>query len=198
MEHSHLSHIVLCLLIILIHFSIQSCPANTNKAFIKTSCNTTAYRRLCYKSLARRANEIKADPKLLALSALSTTLYAAKYTSRMMKDMSKRHNLNPKEAAVILDCIADVHDLVDELQKSTRELDGVASDSELMIQVSDVRTWVNAALEDEETCLEAFAGKDLKGKVRSRIRRRIKYVAHLTSNALALVNSYAFSKTGSH
>ncbi|KAL5748539.1 hypothetical protein ACOSP7_025579 [Xanthoceras sorbifolium] len=203
MEYSHISQVVLALLIILVQLSsyMNSCSANTNrktnKEYIKASCNVTTYRRLCYKSLARRASEIKADPKLLAHSALNTTLSAAEYTSRMMRDMSKIHSLKPKEAAAVLDCITDIHDSVEELQKSMRELDDANKDSDLVLQMSDILTWVNAALEDEDTCLDAFAGKALNGMVKSRVRRRIKKLAHLTSNALALINSYALAKTKS-
>lgn len=90
---------------------------------------------------------------------------------------------------------ADIHDSVEELQKSTKVLDDDAKDSELMLQISDVQTWVNAAPEDEGTCLDAFAGKAFNGKVRSRVRRCIKMLAHLTSNTLAPINSYALAKT---
>ncbi|KAK0587456.1 hypothetical protein LWI29_023083 [Acer saccharum] len=176
-----------------------STNSKTNIEYIEASCNVTAYRRLCYRSLARRASEIKSDPKLLAHTALNTTLSAAKCTSRMMRDMSKIHSLKPKEAAAVLDCIADIHDSVEEIQKSMREFDDDDTEnSDLVVQISDVQTWVNAALEDEDTCLVAFSGKALNGKVKSRVRRSIKKLAHLTSNALALINSYALVKNQSN
>ncbi|KAK3224837.1 hypothetical protein Dsin_004699 [Dipteronia sinensis] len=75
-----------------------------------------------------------------------------------------------------------------------REFDDDTKNSDLVVQVSDVQTWVNAALEDEDTCLVAFSGKALNGKVKSRVQRRIKKLAHLTSNALALINSYSLAK----
>ncbi|KAK4844150.1 hypothetical protein QYF36_017022 [Acer negundo] len=136
-----------------------STNSETNKEYIKASCNVTAYRRL------RRSSEIKSDPKLLAHTALNTTLSAAKYTSRMMRDMSKIHSLKPKEAASVLDCIADIHDSVEEIQKSMREFDDDdTKNSDLVVQISDVQTWVNAAFEDKDTCLVAFSGKALNGK----------------------------------
>ena len=56
---------------------------------------------------------------------------------------------------------------------------------------------MNTALEEEETCMNALANKAIKHKVKNRVRRRIVKVAHLTSNALALVKSFALAQKNS-
>ncbi|KAK4479972.1 hypothetical protein RD792_013026 [Penstemon davidsonii] len=50
---------------------------------------------------------------------------------------------------------------------------------------------VSAALTDEDTCADGFAGKAMNGGVKTAVRQRILNIVHITSNALALVNSYA-------
>ncbi|KAL3647454.1 hypothetical protein CASFOL_008422 [Castilleja foliolosa] len=62
--------------------------------------------------------------------------------------------------------------------------------SNFEMTMSDVQTWVSAALTDEETCMDGFAGKFMNGAAKTAVRGRILNVAHMTSNALALINCY--------
>ncbi|GKU95485.1 hypothetical protein SLEP1_g8842 [Rubroshorea leprosula] len=208
MARPPLIHPLLILLVLLqfCTFMMLTCSAtrkfdhknhSINKMYIKKSCGNTTYPKLCYKSLAHHAGKIKADPKLLAQAALNTTFYAAKATSKMLKEMSRIHGLKRNEAAAMLDCIADVRDAMQELEKSTRAMD-VVEGTDVQTKMNDVQMWVNTALEEEETCMNAlFSNKAIKGKVKNGVRRRILMVAHLTSNALALVKSYALAQNNS-
>ncbi|KAL3570219.1 hypothetical protein D5086_027468 [Populus alba] len=49
--------------------------------FIRTSCNTTTYPRLCCTFLSIHSSTIQTSPKLLANAALNVTLSSAKSTS---------------------------------------------------------------------------------------------------------------------
>ncbi|XVF52680.1 hypothetical protein PTKIN_Ptkin05aG0037700 [Pterospermum kingtungense] len=194
-------HALLILLILLQLSYLNTCSASrkshsnhrTNKEYIKDSCRATTYPKLCLKSLSHHASKIKANPMLLAHSALNTTYFAAKATSRLLKDMSRVHGLRPNEAAAMIDCIGDISDSMQQLQKSTEEMDR-AEGSDLQVQMNDIQMWVNTALEEEETCMNALANKAIKRKVKIGVRRRIIKVAHLTSNALALVKSFALAQ----
>ncbi|XVF10778.1 hypothetical protein REPUB_Repub07fG0212400 [Reevesia pubescens] len=156
----------------------------------------TTYPKLCYKSLAHHASKIQANPKLLAHAALNTTFFAAKATSRLLDGMSKMHGLKPNEAAAMIDCIADISDSVQTLQKSIKEMDRDEG-SDLQVQMNDIQMWVNTALEEEETCMNALANKAIKNKVKHGVRKRIIKVAHLTSNALDLIKSFALAQKNS-
>lgn len=58
--------------------------------------------------------------------------------------------------------------------------------------LSNVQTWVSAALTDESSCLDGIKHcGGLNEKVRYAIRRKIAGVSKITSNALALVNQVA-------
>lgn len=52
--------------------------------------------------------------------------------------------------------------------------------------MSNVQTWVSAALTNEDTCVDGF--QDVDGKVKSDVKRRITNVAKVTSNALCMIN----------
>ncbi|KAK3224835.1 hypothetical protein Dsin_004697 [Dipteronia sinensis] len=205
MEGSYLSlaHPLVVALLTLLVFStnntLSSSIATTNLdsktdiEYIRTSCSSTIYPRLCYRSLSVYASDIKTDPKVLASTALNITLKATKSTANMLIKLSKVHGggLMSKEAAVAMaDCIEVIGDSIDELQDSIEEL-GHIGNSNFGLTMSDIQTWVSAALTDEDTCMDGFKGKAMNVRVKTLIQRHTIRVAHYTSNALALINRYA-------
>lgn len=98
--------------------------------------------------------------------------------------------MKPREVAAMRDCVEMLSDSVDELQKSISEMGNFKS-SDFKMMISDVQTWVSAALTDESTCTDGFAGNELNGNLKTVVRGRIVNIAQLTSNALALINRYA-------
>ncbi|XP_065858895.1 pectinesterase inhibitor 10-like [Euphorbia lathyris] len=171
----------------------SSFPKNTDTQYIKTSCNSTNYPKLCYHSLSIYASTIKTSPKLLADAALNVTLKATSSTSRLMKRISRRHGLSHRVSAAVADCVEVVGDSVFELQRSIGEM-GHAKDPNFYQVMDNVQTWVSAALTDDDTCVDGFAGDSMKwGKVKSVIRKHIVKISHYTSNALALLNVYVSS-----
>ncbi|KAI3458279.1 hypothetical protein Pfo_014942 [Paulownia fortunei] len=184
--------IVLTLLYSSIDSGCAARPAagDTNTKFIRTSCSTTTYPTLCYSSLSSHASAIQQDPKLLAHAALSVSLDTARSTSVDMVKLSRGAGMTPREVGAMRDCVEELSDSVDELRKSMAEMNQIkGSNFELMM--SDIQTWVSAALTDEDTCMDGFAGKVMNGAAKTAVRARIVNVAHMTSNALALINSYA-------
>lgn len=159
--------------------------------FIRTSCRMTTYPRLCFNSLSRHANLIQTSPKLLAGAALNVTLGAALSTSAMMLRLSQTHGMTPREVGAMKDCMEELADSIDELRRSTEEMGQLRRTANFGLLMNDIQTWVSAALTDETTCSDGFAGKAMNGNVKSAVRGQILTIAHLTSNALALVNKLA-------
>ncbi|KAM5557107.1 21 kDa protein [Rosa sericea] len=162
----------------------------TNTEFIKTSCGATTYPKLCVASLSSQASVIQTSPKLIACAALNVTLSSARSTSTMMLKLSHGHGMKPREVAAMRDCVELLSDSVDELQRSISKMVNFRS-SGFELMISDVQTWVSAALTDEGTCSDGFAGNGLNGNLKTVVRGRIVNIAQLTSNALALINRYA-------
>ncbi|GMI76361.1 hypothetical protein HRI_001305400 [Hibiscus trionum] len=203
MEGSSLRHgqPILVLLVILqfityIALSSTDAPFHSqrNIEYIKSSCSSTTYPRLCYRSLSVYASKINTSPRLLAHTALNVTLKASKSTSRLMAKISRIHGLRPRVAAAMADCVEVIGDSVDELQQSIGELGHIRS-SNFALTISDIQTWVSAALTDEDTCMDGFSGKSMNGYAKRMVRKRIIKIAHLTSNALALINNYASTQS---
>ncbi|KAF3448394.1 hypothetical protein FNV43_RR09107 [Rhamnella rubrinervis] len=202
-------HVLVALMLILqssnYHINASSSastrPLNLHKTdtqYIKTSCKATTYPKLCYTSLSVYADKIKTDPQLLASAALNLSLAATRAASTVMNRLSKFHGLKPTVAAAVLDCVEMIGDSVDELQQSVAEM-GRAScgESDFGLLMDDIETWVSAAMTDADTCMDGFDEHGLHGRVKNVVRRYVVKVAHLTSNALALINSYASTKSSS-
>ncbi|PHT53279.1 hypothetical protein CQW23_07741 [Capsicum baccatum] len=165
---------------------------NTSE-FIKTSCGTTLYPKLCIETLSPYSNSIQTSPMELANSALTVSLKGAKSTTSKISKMSKEENLGPAEAHALTDCVENMEDSVDELQKSLLEMKNL-NGPDFEEKMGNVMTWVSAALTDEDTCMDGFDDNSaLNGKVKATIRNYIVNVAQLTSNALALTKNLSSS-----
>ncbi|XP_009113052.1 pectinesterase inhibitor 10 [Brassica rapa] len=167
----------------------------TNLDYIKTSCNLTHYKTLCYISLSPYALKIDSNPQRLAVTALNLTLSSANSAAKFIKNIPHgRGGLTRFEAGAVADCVEEIGDSVSELQDSIRELDSInyEDSSKFEMVMSDVETWVSAALTDDDTCMDGF-GQDGRAKavVKDLVRRHVVKVARLTSNALAVINMYA-------
>ncbi|XP_055819482.1 21 kDa protein-like [Solanum dulcamara] len=172
--------------------SISSNPAAIK--FIKVSCKATLYPVLCVQCLSAFANSVKQSEKQLAHAALSVSLTRAKSTTLFVSKLNRMSGLKPKEKQAIKDCMDTMSDSVDQINKSIPELGHTGQFSngqDFMWHVSNVQTWVSAALTDENTCLDGFSGPGMNGNVKAALRLRILHVAQVTSNALALVNRFA-------
>ena len=76
----------------------------------------------------------------------------------MMVNISKSQGMSPKVVATMKDCVEELSDSVYELKKSIREMKNVKG-SKFQLMISDIQTWVSAALTDETTCTDGFQGK---------------------------------------
>ncbi|XP_030933155.1 21 kDa protein-like [Quercus lobata] len=188
---------------LLLLFSISLYLATTAKSaspargydtsFIKSSCSSTTYPAVCVKTLSAYASAIQQSPRQLAHTALSVSLSKCQSTKTFVSKMTKMKGLKSREYEAVKDCLEEMGDTVDRLSKSIHELKhiGQAKGQDFLWHMSNVETWVSAALTDENTCLDGFSGKALDGKVKASIKAQVVNVAQVTSNALALVNSYA-------
>lgn len=158
--------------------------------FIKASCETTRYPDLCYKTLSPYATSIQTNAMELANAALNVCLKSAKTTSKSVKELLKGRDLSMRDGQAVEDCLENLSDYVDEMKKSMvemKDLDG----PDFNEKMGNLKTWVSAALTDEDTCTDGFqedsAVKNVK--IKETIRGYIVNIAELTSNALALITN---------
>lgn len=157
--------------------------------FLKTACNSTTYPKLCYVSLSPYASTIKTNDLKLCNTALNITLKVARNTYKLFKTMSRQKALSKTEVGVIKDCQEEVGDSIDELKQALKALKILnANDKNVEFQIADIKTWVSAALTDENTCTDGFDGLKIGSALKKQISKIISNFASFTSNALALIN----------
>ncbi|XP_062171293.1 21 kDa protein-like [Alnus glutinosa] len=205
---TQLPELLLSLLCATLLFHLQPIPAvgepepngTTNAIdFIRTSCGTTLYPDICYTSLSRYANAIQQNPARLAKVAMSVSLAKAKRMAAYVSNISRQadYGADPRASAALHDCFTNFGDAVDEIRgslKQMRQLSGGAGAESFSFQMSNVQTWMSAALTDEDTCTDGF--QDVSdGSVKTDVCDRVARAKKFTSNALAFVNSYAAKGT---
>ncbi|XP_051143477.1 21 kDa protein-like [Andrographis paniculata] len=192
MATTSLLTLTLFLFSLLHNFSGTATAATSATTFIKISCRATAYPTVCIQSLATYASAIQTSPKQLVTVALSVSIDRAQSTKAFLSNLAKARGLKPKEYAAVHDCLEEVNDSVDRLAKSAMELKsmGRARGPEYTWHMSNLQTWVSAALTDDSTCFDGFSGRALNGGIKNSIRARMSNLAQVTSNALALCNKF--------
>ncbi|CAN6460922.1 unnamed protein product [Victoria cruziana] len=187
--------LVLALLLALAAASSAS-QTSSSLAFIKSSCSTTRYPGLCEQSLSSYASEVEQNPCHLAQAALATSLTRARSAADFVTRLSAHpaapgSGLSHWEKSAIKDCISTLSDSVYQLGQSIDEVKHL-SRNQYMFHLSNVQTWVSAALTDQNTCMDGLSSIGVRAsRVRALVRREIVGVAQVTSNALALVNKLA-------
>lgn len=180
-------------LILTVHSPEGSSAVPANQNFIESSCKATTYPDLCIKSLTPSATTIQNSPHQMAVIALEVSLNRTKLAQTFMHQLIKFKGLLAKQQAAIKDCADEVKDSLDRVNNSYSEMKSLdqATGEEFMWHMSNVETWISAALTDDTTCMDGFSDPATSGKIKESVRAHITSVAHYTSNALALINSFA-------
>ncbi|KAI6686041.1 hypothetical protein NL676_031954 [Syzygium grande] len=176
-------------------------PRSNGADFIRASCGETLYPDVCYSSLSTYAGSVQQSPGQLARAAVAVSLASAQKMAAYLAGLSRRSAAGPgaepqPASGALSDCLTNMGDAVSEIRgslKQMRQLGNIsgsgASREGFRFQMSDVQTWMSAALTNEETCTDGFEDVP-QGAVKSDVCGRAGEVKKVTSNALALVNSY--------
>ncbi|KAJ8528192.1 hypothetical protein K7X08_021884 [Anisodus acutangulus] len=176
---------LLLLLLLILHFSHftsgDKSTTSSSTNLVYTSCTNASYPKICIRTLS--SFSALNTPKDIAKASLNVSLSRANKASKFLihlKVQSKR------EKGALVDCIEQIGDSIDELKKALYELKHLHKGFGYKFQMSNLETWVSAALTNDDTCLDGF--KEINGEVRYDVKRKISNVAKVTSNALYLVN----------
>ncbi|KAG8376260.1 hypothetical protein BUALT_Bualt09G0044700 [Buddleja alternifolia] len=149
---------------------------------VSKSCVHASYPDICIHTLSSYGGSAS-TPRDLAQAAVRVSLAHLRSASDFL---SKLKSGGKREQGAVGDCVEQMGDSVEELSKTLAALQHLRPGVDFRWQMSNVETWVSAALTNEDTCLDGF--KEIDGKVRSDVHRKITNVARVTSNALYLIN----------
>ncbi|XP_004249077.1 pectinesterase inhibitor 7-like [Solanum lycopersicum] len=162
--------------------------------YIRSSCKTTLYPDTCYHSLNHYATAVQQDPGRLARVAIGVSLAKAKRMSAFVSNLSREadYGAQPRAVAALHDCFSVFGDAVDQIRDSLRQMRTLGGSSEsLRFQMSNVQTWMSAALSNEDTCTDGFEDVSDDEPLKLDVCNRAGKVKEVTSNALAFINSFA-------
>lgn len=186
-------HLVLlaCLVVLLVVAADSAAAVSPGEAvdFVRRSCRSTEYPRVCESTLVPCAAGVGRSPRRLARAALVVGADRARNCSAYIHGADSGSG-----SGAMKDCAELARDAAERLRQSAAEMErmGRAGTPRFAWSLSNVQTWASAALTDTSTCLDSLAqhqargGKDSDDAVR--VKRRVVAVAQATSNALALVN----------
>ncbi|XP_030543273.1 pectinesterase inhibitor 6 [Rhodamnia argentea] len=158
-------------------------------SYVQEACSVTRYRDLCVRSLASFSSSAKRSPSKWARAGVSVTLSEVKEAARYLVKVKTSGSMRGRNGAALSDCMECFQDAVDNLHMSLgllRKLTGNDFDT----QMSNLLTWMSAALTDQDTCLDGFDGQK-GGQAVKKVQDRVRRVTYFTSNALALANKLA-------
>ncbi|KAG5582338.1 hypothetical protein H5410_052965 [Solanum commersonii] len=162
--------------------------------YIRSSCKTTLYPDTCYHSLNHYATAVQQDPGRLARVAIGVSLAKAKRMSAFVSNLSREadYGAQPRAVAALHDCFSVFGDAVDQIRDSLNQMRTLGGSSEsLRFQMSNVQTWMSAALSNEDTCTDGFEDVSDDEPLKLDVCNRAGKVKEVTSNALAFINSFA-------
>ncbi|XP_038701708.1 21 kDa protein-like [Tripterygium wilfordii] len=172
---------------------------STGSEYIRTSCGSTLYPEVCYTSLSRYSSAVKSNPARLARLAIAVSLSHARRMASYISNLTREADFgtNTRASSALHDCFSNLGDAVEEIRGSLKQMRqiGAAGASGFMFQMSNVQTWMSAALTDEETCTDGFEDVPVGDKMKKEVCDKVIDVKKFTSNALALVNNYASKGT---
>ncbi|KAK4428804.1 Pectinesterase inhibitor 3 [Sesamum alatum] len=176
-----------CLLILLISptlllISTTHADEAPKHDLVRRSCVHASYPEICLRTLSSYGGAAS-TPRDLAQAAVRVSLA---HVRRAKEFLSQLKVGGRREQGALSDCVEQMGDSVEELSKTLAALEHLRRGGDFRWQMSNAETWVSAALTNEDTCLDGF--KEIDGKVRSDVRRKITNVARVTSNALYLIN----------
>lgn len=186
-DPSKMARVDMFIVLIFILFLANSTSGSPSD-YVQDACSVTTYRDLCIRSLAPFSDTAKRSPTKWARAGVSVTITLTKSVMRYLTQLKRHTHMEERNLVALSDCIEVFQNTNDELHKSLYILRKLTA-SGFNQQMSDLTTFMSAALTDEDTCLDGFEGSG--GKQVDFLRSRVRNATYLTSNALALVNKLA-------
>ncbi|KAF8074388.1 hypothetical protein N665_1107s0026 [Sinapis alba] len=167
--------------------------------YVKEACNVTRYQKLCVRTLWPFTMVAKNNSSKWARAGVAVTITDTKRVLRVLLKTRNSTAVGKRERVALSDCRQLFVDSLDNLYKCLSLLRKLDADL-FQQQMSDLATWLSAALTDEDTCLDGLIEEPMSKSSSSSsssstvrmIRRKASRCMHLCSNALALLNKLAY------
>lgn len=162
--------------------------------YLKKVCSVTRYQSLCIHSLSHFSSPASHSPSGWARAAVSVTLAETQEAGQYLVKLKTGGGgvrMRGRARLALSDCVECFSDAVSLLHSALGEMRSLERET-FASQISNVETWLSAALTNQNTCIDGFQEFKVGPQVRM-ITSKALNTTHFTSNALALVNKLASS-----
>ncbi|KAL0909679.1 hypothetical protein M5K25_020567 [Dendrobium thyrsiflorum] len=150
---------------------------------IKSLCSTTLYPDSCYASLAPVVtNSSSLEPAVLFRFAVQAAKDAIFTSAKLFDDPNLKQGIKSLSIAAISDCKQLLSLAAAHIEDCTTSATNFSSES----FVDDLKTWLSAAITDQDTCLDGL-GNDLGVNIAGAMKNS----TEITSNSLSILNQIA-------
>ncbi|KAJ0914283.1 putative pectinesterase [Helianthus annuus] len=187
-----MAHFVLRLLLISVAIFTSVESRSRARMYLELQCRSALYPDLCVETLLPYVRKIGLpSPQLLTQVSLASCLSKARFTKTYLNMVAKKLNETTNNEAV-QECLHQINDGVNQITQSFKELQQIGKDGDenFMWHVSNVQTWVSAALTDATTCIDGMLGGGMGRREQAMIKARFLNVKQLASNSLAMFSRF--------
>nr|GMC98441.1 probable pectinesterase/pectinesterase inhibitor 59 [Ipomoea batatas] len=155
--------------------------------YIKVSCEGTPYPELCSTTLSKNEREIGKDTALLVHTAINAALELARSLSGKVADVAHNKTLPPEAATDTSNCVDEINDSIHKLKMSLVEMKQLKCPG-FDDKIYYIHKLVTTALIDDDRCTNGLNDTGLNVPA---VKEQISTAAHMTLNALTLINKFA-------
>lgn len=157
---------------------------------IKAICNLTQYPDSCVTSISSiKGANTTTDPEQLFKLSLQVASDALSALASFPDSIS----IPTKDARLkraISDCTDMFQEAIDRVQESISSVTPTDADEKMLTapKINDIRTWLSAAMTNQESCLDGFEGTTEEEKLKQKFGSAMKNSSEFISNSLAIVS----------
>ena len=172
----------------LIHLSSSPSSLGSDSAeSLRTVCAVTQHPDSCFATISSLNNPPKPDPVHFYNLSLQVTIQELKNLSSLPESLIPRSNDKRTESA-LRDCASLFDEAVSQLGRSFDEMK-VGPDEKVLseMKISDMQTWISAAMSDQETCLDGL--EEMESSLVDEVKVKVRDSKDYMSNSLAILNN---------
>jgi len=167
----------------------QDASPRSISSSIKAICSVTQYPDSCFTSISSmKGSNSTSDPEELFKLSLRVASDALSDLSSLVDSVTVPSN-DMRLKAAIGECKELFADSVDRLQDSISSMSPTDPNERLLTtaKINDLRTWLSAAITNQETCLDGFEGTTREDQLKPQFEAAMMNSTQFTSNSLAIV-----------
>lgn len=151
--------ILIALWVILPLIKAQWQPSSFEASLLHQACFNTQNRTACLSRISTAHRQGAGGPIPILHAAISGALEEATETIEHVSDMSAVSN-DVREEMAVRDCVELLGYSSDELKWSLEMMEEIDPEVGNSHREESLRSWLSAALSNQETCMEGFDGTD--------------------------------------